>query len=782
MILPLILRLPFILLFFPIWLIIFLLSALNELLFAISRPVILLFSQPAASAPDAPVRREASILILNWNGRSLMEECLPSVVEAVAHDGGSHEILVIDNGSTDNSVEFLAAQFPQVKVVRLEKNYGFVQGYNLGIKAAQKDILVFLNNDMAVKKDFLAPLLDGFTSPDIFAISSQIFFWDPSRMREETGKTRAVWSKGWIAYKHDLPTEGDLRNQYTPAFWLGGGSAAVDRKKFLALGGFNPRLSPFYMEDVDISYKAWKQGWKIFFCPASEVIHKHRSSSGRLDKHYIERVIARNRFLFLWENITDPGMYFQHLVTLPFLPVRKSMNVVFFDAYLALFMALSRLPQVLLNRNRYRLKAKRTDREIFQIANSSFYFKEKFEPPAKVDPERLRILMVCPYFPSLRSGGGVRMYHAIRALAQHHEVSLLSFWDEEADRNYFPEMEKLCKQMVAIRRRQGRAMSFIQQYPPAVEMEFGDPQFHEALIELLNEEDFNIIQAEYLQTALQIPDSRRIPRIITHHEVQNAALQTRMALETKPLKKARMTLQWMRWLNADVGLCKRFDQVVSLTAEDAWEIYKYDPTLPITVIPTGVDLDYFSPQTVVEDPHSLIYVGNFRHTPNVDSALFLVNEVMPLVYQEFPDARVYIVGANTPPAIQNLAKPDQVIVTGWVEDMRPYIHRANIYVFPIRIGVGLRNKILEAWAMGKPTITSRLGVAGLRAVHGENIWIAESAQEIADGICHLFTNPDLRESLGKNARAYVEKHHAWETMAQKYINVYLKALRERGVE
>lgn len=337
MLLRLIQGLPLTLFFFPIWLMISILSLLNELLYGITWPFRILLRK--LDPPDIPVKKEASIVILNWNGRSLMEECLPSVIEAVANEGGDHEILVIDNGSTDDSVAFLKEQYPQIRVVCHDKNYGFIKGYNLGVREARKDILVFLNNDMAVKKNFLRPLLDGFQAADVFAVSAQIFFTDPTRRREETGKTRTVWYKGFIGYRHDIPTEADGRNGYIPAFWLGGGSAAVDRKKFLALGGFETALSPFYMEDIDLSYKAWKRGWRVLFCPQSEVIHKHRSSSGRLNRNYVERVINRNRILFIWENITQPGLFFEHLIYLLFLPMRKSWELSFVDTLKVVFMA-----------------------------------------------------------------------------------------------------------------------------------------------------------------------------------------------------------------------------------------------------------------------------------------------------------------------------------------------------------------------------------------------------------------------------------------------------------
>ena len=779
MLLRLITGLPLVILLFPIWLMIFLLSLLNELGYALTGPILALFRKPGK--PDVHVQKNATIAILNWNGRQLMEECLPSVIEAVEQEGGDHEILVIDNGSSDDSIAFLNQRYPQVRVVCLNKNYGFVEGYNRGIREARKDILVFLNNDMAVKKGFLRPLLDGFQAADVFAVSAQIHFWDPNRRREETGKTRTHWHKGFLAYRHDPPTEQDLGNRYVPAFWLGGGSAAVDRRKFLELGGFEPLLSPFYMEDVDLSYKAWKRGWRVLFCPESEVIHKHRSSSGRLDRGYVERVIGRNRLLFIWENITQPSLFLEHLIYLLLLPLRKSWEPGYADTIKIIWSAFLRLPQALWKRNRFRLHARLRDSEIFRIANATFAYKEKYVPPAIPDPRRLKILIVSPYFPATRSGGGVRMNKMIHGLSQQHEVSLLSFWDEETDLEYFEEMERVCKRFKAIRRRPVPPRSYIPVLPPALEIEFGDPEFHQALEEML-EEDYSIVQAEYLLTALQIPQSKRYARVITHHEVHNAATRTRIDIEKSALKKTVLQFQWARWLNAEISLCEQFDQVVALTPEDAWDLYRFAPRLPLNVIQTGIDLDYFHPHPASqEEPDSLIFVGNFRHPPNVDSAFFLVNEVLPLVRQEIPGVKLYLVGANPPYAVQKLARPGEVVVTGWVDDMRPYIQRACVYVFPIRIGVGLRNKILEAWAMGKPTITTRLGSAGLKAAHQENIWLAESANDFAEGICALLKNPLLREKLGSSARTYVEERHAWQTVTDKYIDVYWKALREKGI-
>lgn len=207
------------------------------------------------SAPDIePATGPTSIIILNWNGKDLLSEGLPSVLKAVQLDGRPHEVMVVDNGSTDGSFEFVSENFPEVRVLALKQNLGFAEGNNEGVRAARNDIVILLNNDMVVDPGFISPLLKAF-GPKTFAVSSQIFLQDPSKKREETGKTTAVVRRGMIDFAHrEMDSTSYPRSSY-PVLWAGGGSSAFHREKFLALGGFQSIYSPAYVEDTDLSYQ-----------------------------------------------------------------------------------------------------------------------------------------------------------------------------------------------------------------------------------------------------------------------------------------------------------------------------------------------------------------------------------------------------------------------------------------------------------------------------------------------------------------------------------------------
>ena len=153
---------------------------------------------PPDSAPDTPA---ASVVIPNWNGRDLLEKYLPSVIAAMS-GSTRNEIIVVDNGSDDGSAQFVREHFPQVRVLALEHNLGFGGGSNAGFQAAHNDIVVLLNSDMRVDRNFLQPLLDGFDDDNTFAVSCQIFFSDPNKPREETGLTEGWWSQGGLRVGH----------------------------------------------------------------------------------------------------------------------------------------------------------------------------------------------------------------------------------------------------------------------------------------------------------------------------------------------------------------------------------------------------------------------------------------------------------------------------------------------------------------------------------------------------------------------------------------------------
>ncbi len=241
-----------------------------------------------------------SVVIPNWNGVELFQKHLKSVVTAV----GSAEIIVVDDASADTSVAYLKKNFPTIMVIEKRKNEGFASTVNVGVKAAKGDIVVLLNTDVEPENGFLPPLLAHFEDPSVFAVGCL----EKSHEKDgvvERGRGIAWWEKGFFVHK-----KGDT-DQSTTA-WVSGGSGAFRKSAWQKLGGMDTLYNPFYWEDIDLSYRAVKSGYRLVFEKKSVVHHYHEK--GKILTAFspaIVKIIAyRNQFIFIWKNITDGRLLF----------------------------------------------------------------------------------------------------------------------------------------------------------------------------------------------------------------------------------------------------------------------------------------------------------------------------------------------------------------------------------------------------------------------------------------------------------------------------------------
>jgi len=743
---------------------------------------------PKSGQPDTS---KASIIIPNWNGRELLQQCLPSVVEAVRSDGGGHEIIVVDNHSTDDSVPFLKDNYPEVKVLGLDRNRGFAGGCNAGAAESRNEILVFLNNDMIVDRSFLRPLLNGFDDGAVFAVSSQIYFWDAEKRREETGQTRGFLKLGFLQVVHDEPPPpprmrgghggggGTRGGRVRPVLYAGGGSSAFDKNKFLALGGFDELFQPFYWEDTDISYRAWKRGWKVLYEPRSVVHHKHRGTIGKVyDENTTDQAINRNHLLFMWKNLSDPSLLFLH----PFVLLgRLVWNYALGNrTYLTAFgSAVSQLGTVWKSRIGGNRSGKLSDQEVLAVSSDLFQYKERFQSPISniQYPASKNILFICPYIPcvGVHAGAG-RMYTMIKLLAQRHQVSVATFIDKESEFKYVPELERYCQEVVVIHRQPPYRRRHPLLLEPFVVSEFNSSPMEAEIHRLLSERDFDIVQVEYTQMAQYVPDTRRSCTLLTEHEVAFAT--HRRAFESFPFswKKFRAFMGWLLMMDYELKACRRFDTVLTLTDADRKELLSFEPRLDIEVVPMAVDSSRFVPQDVPEEPNSLVFIGYFRHYPNVHGIKRFCREILPLIREDIPETKLFIVGSSPPDEIIRLGELDDVVVTGWVEDIKPYIAQSSVYVAPLWLGTGMRVKILEAWGMAKPVVTTSVGSQGIDCTPGENVLIADDPQGFAAQTVKLLRDKALREKLGRNGRKQVEAKYDWEIIIRQVEQMYDEAL------
>jgi sugar transferase (PEP-CTERM/EpsH1 system associated) len=717
--------------------------------------------------------RLASIVVLNWDGKDLLTQGLPSVIEAVARDGRPHEILVVDNGSTDGSVEYLQTTFPQIRVISLPENLGFTKGNNAGVRAAQHEIVVLLNNDMVVDPGFLRPLLDGF-GPQTFAVSSNIYLQEAAARREETGRTSVTFRRGLIDYAHLKVDAQNLSRPYYPVFYAGGGSSAFHRERFLALGGFQDIFSPAYVEDTDLGFRAWKAGWDVLFAPGSIVYHKHRATtSRRFTPIDLQVLIQRNQFLFIWKNLQSWSMLLAHCAFLPWNCYRLARDYGL-NIWRSLIQAALRIPALQAVRLRTPWRELRRDAEIFRLfAKPALYFARKRPAsgiPRAASGKSRRVLWMTAYLPHLgRHAGAGRMYHLLKRMAQRYRVTLIAFIENEEEREFLPELEAMCEKVVVMRR---IPPSRLQLFPYEPFDEFLTPAMAQAMQDCLIEQDFDLIQLEYTQMACYADKALGIPTLLTKHEVDFAACARRARLESTVFRKLRWFYSYLQVLDREVALQRRVDSAICMTDPDKQVLERFCTSVPVHVINTGVDLDYFNPPKRPSALPQLVFVGAFRHDPNVDAMIYFCSKVLPLIHKEVPETELFIVGSHPTPELLALQDIPGVRVTGFVPDVRPFMVDSSVYVVPLRLGVGIRGKILEAWGMAMSVVATSVACAGLRYQDGENLMVADTAGDFAARVVTLLKDPARRERMGRAGRNMVEQFYSWEAAASQLDHLY----------
>lgn len=253
-------------------------------------------------------RFTVSVVIPSWNSESQLKKNL-SYVFAAAERVYAEVVVVDDNSLIDKSADYLKSLGDKVKFFANEANEGFSHTVNRGVKEAKGDIIMLLNTDVRPSPDCFENALKYFEDDNVYALG---FNSGEAWMGGE-------WKGGLFHHFKVEPTK-ENNDHENPSLWASGGQGAFSRDKWLALDGMDPMYKPFYWEDTDMGYRAWKRGWKVLWAPECKCVHDHQKSviASNFTKEFVMATAQRNQFLFIWKNISDPGFLFNHLIRLPY--------------------------------------------------------------------------------------------------------------------------------------------------------------------------------------------------------------------------------------------------------------------------------------------------------------------------------------------------------------------------------------------------------------------------------------------------------------------------------
>ena len=378
----------------------------------------------------------------------------------------------------------------------------------------------------------------------------------------------------------------------------------------------------------------------------------------------------------------------------------------------------------------------------------------------------MRILMLAhriPYPP--HTGDKTRAYHIARHLSRRHELTLAFLVDKVGDLAGVQPLRDLVGQVEFARL--WRPWSLLKGFGGLATGRslslpyFNSRELRARLRRRLGARRYDVIYASSTPMA-QYAQGLGLPVVMDFVDVDSDKW-TQYAGHSRPPLSWLYRAEGRRLQGCEAGIARWARLCVLATAAEEALLRSFAPWAQTAVIPNGIDLDYFRPIERGRFSAGMIFTGAMDYLPNIDAARYFCADILPLVRRQIPDARFYIVGLNPPPEVQRLAATPGVVVTGAVPDVRPYYARASVCVAPLRLGRGVQNKVLQAMAMGLPVVTSSVGHRGLEAQAGKHLYVADEAGLFAERVVRLLNIPAEGEALGRQGRAFVEAHHAWES-------------------
>ena len=378
----------------------------------------------------------------------------------------------------------------------------------------------------------------------------------------------------------------------------------------------------------------------------------------------------------------------------------------------------------------------------------------------------------------------------LKELKREHHVTYLTLDDGTATADERARATEYCHELLCIphQRREKFTPGFylelglnlVSSHPYAIK-KYEAAAMSREINELARKDAFDLLVCDFLAPAANVPRGLTTPTVLFQHNVEAMIWKRHYEVQTNPVKKAYLYGQWQKMRRFEKEMCRRFDSVIAVSAEDREQMKHEYGAEAVFDVPTGVDTEFFRPSgTVKAKPHSMVFTGSMDWLPNEDAIRYFVREIMPLIKKQVADATLTVVGRNPPPALVDLSKEDpSLIITGRVDDVRPYMESAAAYIVPLRIGGGTRLKIFEAMAMEKPVVSTTIGAEGLPLTDGVELLLADEPAAFADAVIKLFKDSRYAQQLGERAATVVRENHGWRQVTEDFVSLCTQANQPR---
>lgn len=377
----------------------------------------------------------------------------------------------------------------------------------------------------------------------------------------------------------------------------------------------------------------------------------------------------------------------------------------------------------------------------------------------------------------LNTGGRLRSFHIIAELSRRHQVTLLTTHAPaeglETLAGKLPQCERVISfPYAAPKWRSARfPLMLLRSWFSSLPVDLWKhrvSRLRREVARMLKDEAVDVCVADFLFAVPNVPRSRRVPIVFFAHNVEHMIWKRLCQTEPRMWRRTLLELEWRKMRRYEAKACRQAKLTVAVSPADRDLLAANAPGSNSCAIATGVDIAYFTPCRIPEEPAHLVFTGSMDWRPNEDAILYFMDAILPAIRHEIPDVSLTVVGRNPSLQLRKEAGKAGVEVTGTVEDIRPHVARAAVYVVPLRIGGGTRLKIFEALAMGKAVVSTTIGAEGLPLTHGEHFLQADDPAAFARAVVLLLHDPALRRRLGVAGRRLVEERYSWSQVALEF--------------
>jgi len=399
----------------------------------------------------------------------------------------------------------------------------------------------------------------------------------------------------------------------------------------------------------------------------------------------------------------------------------------------------------------------------------------------------MRILQLAPRLPyPLTDGGAIGIYKPTEAIAASgHEITFVTYPDSDLNitKEATEKISRFCRIELVSKPLPSRNSTLLRTmfsgaYPIERRMM---PEMFVLIKDIIASQTYDIVHidgAHMGKYGLWIKEKFGLPVILREHNFE-AQIYKRFSENTKnPLAKLLTSIHARRVLQEETKFLNGMDSVITISSEDEHLIHEVAPKAHMYVIPAGVDTNYYTPQANAELKNSILWIGGATWEPNLDAIEFFAKDILPIVVKSIPEAIFDVVGENTD-HLQHLVNSgvNSIRLHGRVPDIRPFLARSAVLICPLRVGGGMRLKLLDFFASGKAVVSTHIGAEGNLASDGRHILLRDDKESFAQAVILLLQNDVLRQELGINARKLAEEEYSWDSIGKSFINVYEHVIR-----